>query len=94
MLYTIRYRSHGPGGVTALIVEDRHGARYFFRDGRLRAAPEAPVAGARFARPAAPTAAWLGVPPAAPYSAAELCRLVGAGMAGTPPMRVSIGALG
>jgi len=94
MLYTIRYRSHGPGGVTALIVEDRRGARYLFRGGRLRAAPEAPEAGARFARPAAPAAAWLGVPPVAPYSAAELCRLVGEGPVGTPTMGESIGALG
>lgn len=94
MLYTIRYRSHGPGGVTALIVEDRRGARYLFRDGRLRSAPEAPGAGARFGRPGAPAAARLGVTPVAPYSAAELRRLVGGGPAGTPPMGESISALG
>ena len=77
MLYTIRYRYYRAEGGTALIVEDRWGASYLFSEGRLQFRLRLTDAGARLARLLAARGTWNHVPDAAPYTLAELARLVG-----------------
>ena len=66
--YTIRYRSTGRTGVTALIVEDEQGGAHLFSGGRLRDRLVGDGASDRLARRLAIRGTWVPVPRVSPYT--------------------------
>jgi|tagenome__1003787_1003787.scaffolds.fasta_scaffold19197237_1 hypothetical protein len=66
--YTIRYRSNGRSGKTALIVEDSAGTAYLFSGGSLQGQLHGSDASNRLASRLARTATWRPVPRVAPYT--------------------------
>jgi len=76
MLYTIRYRCYRPDGSTALIVEDHSGKAYLFAAGRLQCSIGGGETVARLMTLLAAYAAWIDVPPVAPYTLNELVALL------------------
>jgi hypothetical protein len=66
--YTIRYRSNGKSGKTALIVEDSAGTAYLFSGGSLQGQLHGNNASTRLATRLARNANWLPVPRVAPYT--------------------------
>jgi hypothetical protein len=66
--YTIRYRSNGKSGKTALIVEDSSGTAYLFSGGSFQGQLQGNDASRRLASRMARTATWRPVPRVAPYT--------------------------
>ena len=76
MLYAIRYRCYRPDGSTALIIEDRCGKAYLFAAGSLQCSIDRGDTVARLIALLASYAAWIDVPPVAPYMLNELVALL------------------
>ena len=76
MLYAIRYRCYRPDGSTALIIEDCCGKAYLFAAGSLQCSVDRGATVARLIALLASYAAWIDVPPVAPYTLNELIALL------------------